>query len=295
MKRPSFQFYPGDWKKNAKLRRCSEAARGAWVDILCLLHDTDEYGVCRWPLVDLARAAGVTIKLAKELVSKDVLKGSDKEITGYVFVPRHAGKNGEPVVLVPAQPGPVWYCSRFVRDEYIRQRRGQGTRFGDDDSGVDDDQKAKPKTPPKGGIGDGKGDGPSSSSSTSLKTKAPKPPGGGLALVEPKTPTTTLQTFLDGCRDRNERPIREYHSLWAYAEQAGLPQDFVALAWVEFCRRFMTGGTGSAKKYRDWRAAFRKYVEGNYLKLWAIDPKGEYFLTAQGKQAQKVHESKDAA
>jgi hypothetical protein len=56
LKRPSFQFYPADWKNNSKLRRCSEAARGAWVDILCLLNDCDEYGVCRWPLAELARA-----------------------------------------------------------------------------------------------------------------------------------------------------------------------------------------------------------------------------------------------
>jgi hypothetical protein len=58
MKRPSFQFYPADWRGNANLRRCSEAARGAWMDILCLLHDSDTYGIVRWPLVDLANAAG---------------------------------------------------------------------------------------------------------------------------------------------------------------------------------------------------------------------------------------------
>ena len=295
MKRPSFQFYPGDWKKNAKLRRCSEAARGAWVDILCLLHDTDEYGICRWPLADLARAAGVPIKLAKELVTKDVLKGSDKSVSDYVFTPRHAGKDGEPTVLIAAQNGPVWYCSRFVRDEYIRQNRGKGSRFGD---GPDDnvgDGNGKPKPSPKGGIGDSKGDGPSSSSSTSLKPKSPKPPVGGKALSEEKPPTMTLQTFLEGCKERGERPLRDYAPIWTYAEQAGLPTDFVALAWVEFCRRFMAGGTCEAKRYRNWRQSFRKYVEGNYLKLWALDRDNAYFLTTLGKQAQKVHETREAA
>ena len=52
MKRPSFQFYVADWRLDQKLRRCSPAARGVWIDILCLLHDSDEqYGVLRWPLL----------------------------------------------------------------------------------------------------------------------------------------------------------------------------------------------------------------------------------------------------
>lgn len=53
--RPSFQFYPADWLANTNLRRCSEAARGIWIDVMCVLHGADEYGVIRWPLADLAR------------------------------------------------------------------------------------------------------------------------------------------------------------------------------------------------------------------------------------------------
>ncbi|MCV2365545.1 hypothetical protein LNV23_19015 [Paucibacter sp. DJ1R-11] len=156
MKRPSFQFYPGDWRKNAKLRRCSDAARGAWIDVMCILHDSSdeagEYGVVRWPLEDLARAAGAQLKLCKELASKGVLKGADKGAAPYVHTPRHAGKVGEPVVLVDtAGGGPVWYCSRMVRDEWMRQRRGASTRFSPDFQ--------PPGRSPKGGIGEPYGDG----------------------------------------------------------------------------------------------------------------------------------------
>ena len=110
-----------------------------------------------------------------------------------------------------------------------------------------------------------------------------------------KPGATVLQTFLDACTQNGERPLRDYEPLWRYAEGAGLPQDFIALAWVEFCRRFRPGGTGETKRYADWRKAFRKYVEGNYLKLWAIDGNSAYFLTTLGKQAQKVFESREAA
>lgn len=160
MTRPSFQFYPGDWQKNAKLRRCSPAARGVWMDVLCLLHDSeDEYGVLRWPLKDIANAAGASMASVRELVEKGVLKGADKDAPAYVYRPKHAGKLGEPVTLVIADGGPVWYSSRFVRDEWVRQRRGEGTRF--------DTDKQPPSRSPKGGIGERQGDGPSSSSSPS--------------------------------------------------------------------------------------------------------------------------------
>jgi len=160
--RPAFQFYPADWRKNAKLRRCSPAARGAWMDILCVLHDSDEYGVCRWPLKDLANAAGVPMKLARELVEKDVLKGADANAPEYVFRPTHAGKSGDAVTLLVASEGPCWYCSRFVKDEYIRSRRGVGARFGDTPK---NQPNTKPNTTPNQRVGDDLGDGPSSSSS----------------------------------------------------------------------------------------------------------------------------------
>ena len=164
MKRPSFQFYPADWRSNAKLRRCSEAARGAWMDILGVLHDSDEYGVVRWPLADLARAAGVSMRLAKELSDKLVLKGGDKELQPFIYVPVHAGKKGDPVTLIEGGDGPCWYSSRMVRDEWVKQRRGVSTQFTTDNQ--------PPKTPPKTPIGERDGDGPTSSSpSPSAKKK----------------------------------------------------------------------------------------------------------------------------
>lgn len=188
MKRPAFQFYPADWRSNAKLRRCSEAERGAWMDILCLLHDEDEYGVCRWPLADLARAAGVPLRLAKALAEKGVLKGADSGAEAYIHRPSHAGKQGDPVTLVGASNGPVWYCSRLVRDEWQRQRRGSGTRFHSDNQPcrnrtLPPEGEAPSPTPmpppnpsPTRRVGDRQGDGASSSSSSSSKSFSVEPP-----------------------------------------------------------------------------------------------------------------------
>lgn len=97
----------------------------------------------------------------------------------------------------------------------------------------------------------------------------------------------SLKTFIDECKEKNERPLRDYKSLWEYTEKVGLSEDFVALAWAEFLRRFMPGGSQQEKRQKDWRCTFRKYIENNYFKLWAIDQNGNYFLTTIGKQAER--------
>lgn len=165
MKRPSFQFYPGDWQRNANLRRCSPAARGVWMDIMCLMHDSDEYGVLRWPLKEIAQAAGAAISNVRELVDKAVLKGIDKgTCEPFVYTPRSGRKDGEPVPLVPAQPGPIWYSSRMVKDEYVRTIRGESSRFGGESGEA-------PKRPPKHSPKPTFGDGSSSASATAVLGK----------------------------------------------------------------------------------------------------------------------------
>lgn len=50
----------------------------AWMGVPGALHDSDVYGACRWPSVNLAGAAGVPLKLAKELAQKNALKGAKR-------------------------------------------------------------------------------------------------------------------------------------------------------------------------------------------------------------------------
>jgi 5-methylcytosine-specific restriction endonuclease McrA len=41
---PWMKFYGADWRANAQLRMCSLAARGLWIEMLCLAHDAEPYG-----------------------------------------------------------------------------------------------------------------------------------------------------------------------------------------------------------------------------------------------------------
>lgn len=55
-KLPAFQFYPGDWLKDARLSMCSPASRGIWIDLMCAMHELDRSGVITGTREQLARA-----------------------------------------------------------------------------------------------------------------------------------------------------------------------------------------------------------------------------------------------
>lgn len=191
MKRPAFQFYPGDWTANAKLKRCTHAERGIWMSVLCLFHDSEEaYGVLHWPLKDLAQAVGCKLTELKSLRDKGVLKGADKGETcdAYIYRARHAGKDGDPITLLATQPGPVWYSSRMVRDEYKANVRAGNARENSPIGQPKPPPDVPPKDPPKptkgeepkGGIGD-----VSSSSSFGLRSSSSVK---ALGRVDPEKP-----------------------------------------------------------------------------------------------------------
>jgi uncharacterized phage protein (TIGR02220 family) len=213
VKRPSLQFYPADWRNNAKLRRSSFHDRGVWLEVMCLMHDSDEYGVLRWPLEEVANAAGCREKDLHALIGKEVLKGADAGQTcaAYIHIPRHAGKAGEPVILIPEQQGPVWYSSRMVLDEWNRTRRGGATRFTADNN---------PNRSPNGRIGEiptgtpdqRQGDGvtTSTSSTTTKESKAlsGKPDDARLeSKIDYNATARSILSFLNEKTQRRYQPV----------------------------------------------------------------------------------------
>ncbi len=80
-KLPAFQFYPGDWMKDQNLRRSSHGAKGLWIDLMCLMFESEERGVLAtngqpWTDDEIAWAAGgdrtTTLNLLSELIAKGV-------------------------------------------------------------------------------------------------------------------------------------------------------------------------------------------------------------------------------
>ena len=112
MKRPAFQFYPADWRKDAALQSCSLAAQGLWVNMLCIAHECEPYGhlvINGRPMTaaQIGRLVGVSAaecqKLLDELLAAGVVSTSDDG---------------------------AFFSRRMVRDEEIRNRRAEGGKAG---------------------------------------------------------------------------------------------------------------------------------------------------------------------
>lgn len=166
---PAMQLYFGDLKKDEQLSFCSWGARGVWIYVMGLMHDSAEYGVLRKPLSKIAQAVGAPPKLLRELVEHGVMRGCDKGLCeAIVWAPKHARSTGSRVILMAEQEGPIWYSYRMVKDAYVRTRRGESSRFGDSPKGgFGDDFGDSPNRPPNGAPTHASGDGPSFSSSSS--------------------------------------------------------------------------------------------------------------------------------
>lgn len=134
------------------------------MDILCILHDQEEYGVIRWPLKEVAKAIGASTSKVRNIVNKGVMKGVDSgdTVDPLIYIPRSGRREGKPVILVAEQKGPIWYSSRMIIDEYKRMVRGgvEGAEHPGEmcrahiGATIGASPKGTPKPSPKWGIGE---------------------------------------------------------------------------------------------------------------------------------------------
>jgi len=120
-----------------------------------------------------------------------------------------------------------------------------------------------------------------------------KVPNTNTPIPPAKTPgasvSLSFKTWLEAIKEMGEQPIPETDPVFDYAEQAGIPIEYMRLCWFEFKQRYSLPGS---KKYKDWRSVYRKAVRGNWFKLWRSAKDG-YVLTTEGQQAMRVAESKE--
>lgn len=105
MKRPAFQFYPSDWRKDAALQSCSLAAQGLWINLMCIAHECEPYGhllVNGKPMssAQIGRLVGLSAKEADKLMAELADAGvSSTDAQGAIF------------------------SRRMVKDEMLREAR----------------------------------------------------------------------------------------------------------------------------------------------------------------------------
>ena len=112
IKRPAFQFYPADWRKDLELQSCSIAARGLWHELMCLMHEAEPYGHLTlngkaMTEKQAATACSVTPRQYRDLFAELQIAG----------VP---GVTDDGVI----------FSRRMVRDEVVRTARAEGGKAG---------------------------------------------------------------------------------------------------------------------------------------------------------------------
>lgn len=112
MKRPAFQFYPGDWQRDAALRACSVGARGMWIEMMCVMHQADPYGylVLNSNPIEAAQLARM-------------VGSSEKEAARWMAELQSSG-------VFSVDDSRRIFSRRMVRDEELREKRGAGGKLG---------------------------------------------------------------------------------------------------------------------------------------------------------------------
>lgn len=248
MKRPAFQFYPADWRKDVELQSCSMAAQGLWINSLCLAHECEPYGHLTingkaMNTAQLGRQVGLSAKEAESLIAELVDAGVAKRSDDGVI-----------------------FSKRMVEDERLRNIRADAGRLGGNPNLVKQkdnqevNQTAKQKLTPSS----------SSSSSTSVK----KEPKGSSSAA--KLPTCQTQSVIDlyheilpelpKVRLHTKARVRAIQKIWEWVLTSVKPDQSrraetseQALAWLrtyfERARNndFLMGRSAKSGEHENWQ------------------------------------------
>lgn len=159
-KMPAFQFYPGDWRKDPGVQALDYETRGIWLEILCLMHESEERGVLLlngrvMPTDALARLLGLTTPKLKKHLTKLLDHG----------------------VIRKREHDGALYSKRMVADEHLLQIRREAGKLGGNPALLNqkDNQIPKQKPTPSSSTSVSS----SSSLSTSINTPHSPPEGAG--------------------------------------------------------------------------------------------------------------------
>lgn len=127
----------------------------------------------------------------------------------------------------------------------------------------------------------------------------PIPPEGGqvgkdVPAKRSRKPTEamTYEAFVAACKTDGEKLIPADHAVFAFAQDTGIPVEFIKLAWREFSRQYRGSRKTQAGK-RGWRQKFENCVRRNWYRLWWESPEG-IALTTTGQLLKREMDSEQA-
>jgi len=208
MKRPAFQFYPADWRKDAALQSCSIAAQGLWINLLCISHECEPYGhmvVNGKPMTNaqISRLVGLSVKECDKLV----------------------GELEDSGVASRSDDG-VLFSRRMVKDENLRNVRAAGGEGGKEFGVKGAEHGKKGGRPPKVR---GENNPPSDDARWGSKPPIEPPPSSSSSS---SSSTSVVNTYSSSqfsnpaqARGDDEKPGSPAEWIEVFAEQHGVDVD----------------------------------------------------------------------
>jgi hypothetical protein len=177
LKRPSFQFYPGDWLKDTALRACCLAARGLWMDMLSFMHQGTPYGYLTLPSVVDDGGKDILRPILPGTLAR-MVGGTAEEVDRLLSELEAAG------VFSRSAEG-IIFSRRMVSDEKLRELRASGGILSLGNPNV-----PQPKNNRKDTLEGSFRGSPSSSSSSKISSSEQKTSSDPVSVASSKRPTT---------------------------------------------------------------------------------------------------------
>ena len=223
MKRPAFQFYPADWRKDPALSACSLASRGLWIELMCIAHEGGTYGFLS--INGKAMAPAQIARMVGESPAAVVKLIAELEDAG---------------VFSRDEQGCI-YSRRMVKDEHVRNVRADAGRLGGNPNLLKQKVKQTDNREPP----------PSSSSSSSSSNNEDTAPSAksprGTALPKDWELPGDWRTWAEGARpDVDVLTVADsFRDYWvAKPGKDGRKADWLA-TWRNWVRNQRSGGNGA--------------------------------------------------
>ena len=258
MKLPAIQFYPGDWHKDQGVQALDLLQRGAWFELLLMMHDSDERGVLLvngQPMPDavIARRLGLDNQSANQILTTLLTYG----------VASRRGTDG------------ALFCRRMVKDERLRQVRTESGKKGGNPRLLNQTANQTSKETPTTGVKQIPTPSFSSSITTSIKERE---------VADATAPTLLIEKVVNEkpakkpANDRKKGPAAPptLAEVQAYAAEYQPDSADAQTDAAAFCDHFQSNGWRVSGKtpMADWRAAFRRWMHrrAQFLPAGAATP-----------------------